>query len=274
MKKYLLLSLLSILTFSCNRDDNPQQEQDDLVKNIKIDFNRTGNWINPQEIDFTLQYDSQKRLVKQIGGFLPISSSTGFNGAFSKDIYTSLTYNSNNSVLVENFLSSPQYIVPKNTNIYTLNASNQILIREIPDVSQAYLNKKLTYAYNNNLLTEITTTFPNMPYNPQDPNDYKAGYVEKFFYDNNTNLVKTEFYLQINGENKNERIVRTFENYDTSKNPTKKLYLLGDYFYRSLSKNNFRKYTETHYNINNEITNAVEKSWSFNYDTNGNIIVN
>lgn len=273
MKKYLLLSLLSILTFSCNRDDNPQQEQDALVTNIKIDFNKTGNWINSNEINFTLQYDNQKRLIKNIGGFLPISSSTGFNGSFSKDVYTSLTYNSN-SVLVENFSSSSSFTVPNNTNIYTLSTSNQILVREIPNAIQPYLNKKLVYTYSNNLLTEVKTTFPNMPYDPQDPNDYRSSYVEKFFYDNNTNLTKTECYLQINGENQNEKIIRNFENYDTSKNPTQKLYLLEEYFYRSLSKNNFRKYTETHYNINNEITNIVEKSWSFKYDVNGNIIVN
>lgn len=111
-----------------------------------------------------------------------------------------------------------------------------------------------------------------MPYFPNDPNDYILTYSEKFYFDTNGNLSKSEYTEKRNGIEEGEKIIRIFENYDTSINPTEKFYLLEEYFYRSLSKNNFRKYKEIHYD-NGILTSSAEHSWTFNYDANGNIIL-
>ncbi len=273
MKKILALLLFMVILLACSREDDQEniETEEPLITNIKFDMNRGGGIVNPNEINFGFEYDNQKRLVKKIGGYLPMSGSTGFTGFFSRDVYTSLIY-SNNKVTVEDFSSSPDLIALKNSNYYTLNSSNQIIEREFSGIN-IYWYKKQFYRYENNKLVEVKTTLPNMIYDPDNPNDPVITYSEKFFYDSNGNLTKTEYYEQQDGINEGEKIIRTFENYDTSTNPTKRFYLLNEYFYRSLSKNNFRKYTETKYNYN-VLTGSSELSWAFNYDSNGNIIVN
>lgn len=118
---------------------------------------------------------------------------------------------------------------------------------------------------------EIKTTFPNTPYTF--PDNYLLTYSEKFNFDSNGNLSKAEYIEQRNGINKGRKIVRIFENYDNSINPLKRFYLLDQYFYGSISKNNYRKYTEIHYE-DDVITTKYESNWKYLYDQNGNILVN
>lgn len=278
MKRIITILLLGTIFFSCSRnDDDITNNGNELVldkvhvyftvANLDAIINSNGN-----ELFYYFEYDSNQRLIKKIGGFLPISSSTGYE-SFADKIYTTLLYN-NNKVTVENFSSSPEFTVPKKSNYYTLNNSNQIIEKEIPDTNDNYLFKKQIFNYSNNKLVEIKTIFPNMPYYSADPNDYVLTYSEKFYYDSDSNLSKTECFEQHNGINMGEKVVRIFENYDTSSlNPVKRLYLLDDYFYRSISKNNFRKYTEIKYNNNIETSTSII-AWAFNYDANGNIILN
>ena len=68
-----------------------------------------------------------------------------------------------------------------------------------------------------------------------------------------------------------EKIIRFFENYDNSYNPFKRFTLLDEYFYRSLSQNNFRNYKEE--KTESGITNVSLQEWGFNYDTSGQIII-
>lgn len=203
---------------------------------------------------------------------MQLSPTTGYSGFFTNEMYTSLVYN-NNKVTVENFSTSTVFSVPKNSIYFTLNGAMQIEQKEIPNIYNNYWSKKQVYNYLNNKLVEIKTTLPNMPYDPSDPNDYLLTYSEKFYYNNNGNLAKTEYFEQQNGINIGEKIVRIFENYDSSLNPWERFYLLEEYFYRSFSKNNYRKYTELHYN-NDIITSSNETNWTFLYDSNGNILIN
>jgi hypothetical protein len=278
MKRIITILLLGTIFFSCSRnDDDITNNANELVLdkvhvyftvvNLNAIINSNGN-----ELFYYFEYDSNQRLIKKTGGFLPMSSLTRYE-SFTDKIYTTLLYN-NNKVTVENLSSSPEFTVPKNSNYYTLNNSNQIIEKEISTTNDNYLFKKQIFNYSNNKLVEIKTIFPNMPYNSADPNDYVLTYSEKFYYDSDSNLSKTEYFEQHNGLNMGEKVVRIFENYDTSSlNPVKRLYLLDDYFYRSISKNNFRKYTEIKYNNNIE-TSTYITAWSFNYDANGNIILN
>jgi hypothetical protein len=272
--KYLIIFLFTgIFITSCSRNEDTPENYDGnepLITEMNVDMFFSSSFpINQLIISF--EYGTDLRLTKKIGGFLTFSSSTGYNSSFTDKIYTSLIYTGQN-VTVENFSSSPDFTVPLNTKYFTLNNQNQIDIKEIPNNNNYWL-KKQTFNYFNNHLTEIKTTLPNMLYNPTDPNDYLLTYIEKFYYDINGNLTKSEYFEQQNGINKGEKVIRTFENYDNSTNPCKRLQLLDEFFYRSLSKNNYRKYTEIHY-FYNVIGSTSTTSWSFNYDTNGQIIIN
>lgn len=274
MKKIITILLFGFLLISCSRnEDNPENPvvNDPLITKMNVNVFYPGSKpYNQSELIFSFEYDTSKRLTKKIGGFLSVSGSTGIGGFFTDKFYTSLIYE-NSKVTVED-LSSDVIYPPKNTKYYTLNSLNQIVSKEIPNTSNYWL-KKQTFNYVENKLAEIKTVLPNMPYDPTDPNDYLLTYLEKFYYDTNGNLTKAEYFEQQNGINKGEKIVRTFEDYDNSTNPTKRLQLLDEFFYRSLSKNNFRKYTEVHYNYD-VISSTNTTTWTFNYDSNGQIIVN
>ena len=267
IKKIFTFLLFGILINSCSTEDNPENNNDkNLITNIKFDLNHS------IPVDLKFEYDNQKRLVKKIGTIGNLSGI--FVGYFSKDVYTSLIYN-DNKVTVEEFPLLPNYIVFKNTNYYTLNSKNQITIREIPDSNHNDRYKKILYEYANNKLVEIKTTFPNRLYDINKPfYSYILTYSEKFYYNTNGNLAKTEYYEQHDGINTGEKTIRTFEDYDTSYNPTKKIFLLEEYFYRSLSKNNFRKYTENKYHLDSILYGFTEQKWSYTYDSSGNIVVN
>lgn len=72
-------------------------------------------------------------------------------------------------------------------------------------------------------------------------------------------------------ENSAVRIKRNFSNYDKSENPLKSLMIFDETLYRSLSKNNYRKFEEYRYDENNEIIAYSNKEWILTYDENGNV---
>ena len=274
MKKIFSLLILSIILFSCSRDNEDEiiENNDPLITKMSLILYPNSFPYGNSELSFNFQYDNDKRLIKKTGGFLSVSGSTGFSDYFTDKIYTSLIYN-NNNVTVEDFSSSTDFTVPKNSKYFVLNNNNQIIQKGIPNINSSYSNKKQSFKYNSSKqLIEIYTTLPNMPYYP--PDDYIPTYLEKFYYDSKGNLTKSEYIFQKDGVNTNEKTVRTFEDYDNSYNPWKRLYLLDEFFYRSISKNNFRKYTEIKYDYSGNISSTSIRNWDFNYDSSGNIIIN
>jgi len=273
MKNIFTLFFLSFILFSCSRDNEDEiiENNEPLITKMSSLVLYSGFTFNSNmDLNVYFQYDNDKRLTRKTGGFLPVSGSTGFDSSFSDKVFTTLVY-SGNTVLIENFSSSPDFTVPKNSKYFILNNNNQIFEREFED-GHEYNYKKQQYKYESGKLTEILTTLPKMPYYP--PDDYIPTYLEKFYYDSKGNLTKSEYIFQKDGMNTKEKIVRTFEDYDNSYNPWKRLYLLDEFFYRSISKNNFRKYTEIKYDYYGNITSTKVQDWGFNYDSSGNIIIN
>jgi len=268
LAKFLFIALLLI---SCSNDDSLSENNTKTSILIKEINANTYNSSVSNGLKTTFEYDSKQRLTKKTGGYIYMSASTGYSGFYTNEVYTSLTYQ-NNTVVIENFSTSPTFTVPKETKIVTLNSSNQIQTKEVPSLVSTYKLKKLIYTYSQNRIVKIITTFPNIPYNAADPNDYILTYEENFDYDSNGNLTKSEYFEQHNGVNKGEKIIRTFEDYDNSENPFKKLQLLDDFFYRSISKNNFRKVTVLQY-MNDELSSRNTSTWTFSYDTKGQIII-
>lgn len=264
------------MTSCSSNEDAPENNVDNepLLRKITNVLNIIGSDPASQlELVTTFEYDNNLRLTKKTGGYLTNSPSSGFNyPIFTNKIYTSLIYTGQN-VTVEDFSYSPDFTVPINTKFFTLNNLNQIKTKEIPNVNVNYLQKKQTFNYLNNSLFEIKTTLPNMPFDSTDPNDYILTYLEKFYFDTNGNLTKSEYFEQRNGINNGEKIIRTFENYDNSYNPFKRLKLLDEFFYLSLSKNNYRKYSEIHY-LNETVISTTNRNWGYSYDVNGQIIIN
>lgn len=272
MKKFYFLFLLTITVINCRNENEEIIVEEDLMPE-KINF----FWTNPNGIpnsatdnNYYFTYDNNKRLINKKGGFIQTSSSTGYSVFFNKSINTKIIYE-NNTATVSNYSDDPVFTISPNTKIYTLT-NNQIIEKYIPSFN-LYNNKKLIYKYENSKLSEIVTTYPNMPYDVNDPTDYIRTFSEKFEYDNKGNLIKSVLVEKHNDKIYGERTEIIFGNYDNAKNPFKKLYLLDECFYRSLSKNNFRLAQSKTYDMNNNVTFFSESITDFLYDSSGNIIL-
>lgn len=266
MKQLLMFLTIGILLVSCSSNEEEiENDQNNAPLITKMSpYGLTSE--NQSGLYTYFEYDNAKRLTKKSGKFIEINPRT----FYINEIYTSLEY-VNNTVTVENFTTLVGNSVPKESIYITLNKSMQIEKKEIPNGYNNSWHRKLVYYYLDNKLVEIKTTFPNTPYTF--PDNYLLTYSEKFYYDSNSNLSKTEYFEQRNSINKGEKIVRIFENYDNSTNPLKRFYLLDQYFYGSISKNNYTKYTEIHYDDDVETT-KYESNWKYLYDEKGNVLVN
>jgi hypothetical protein len=277
MRHIIAIFLLSVIFNSCSRDEDIKRQDDPLITKMMSNIFYDGFGLYSGGI-IHFDYDTKKRLIKQTG--IDLEYEPGYS-YFAGGVYTSLVYNGNN-VVVENFSSSNDFPLSgseKNLQYYTLNSSQQIVTKEIPSIYNNYWDRKQTFTYTNGKISEIKTTYPNMPYDPESPPsptnplNYILTSSEKFYYDSNGNLTKAEFFEQRNGINEGQRFIQTFEDYDNSPNPFKRFYLLdGYFFYRSLSNNNYRKQTIERY-IGNYPAYLGEHSWKFPYDANGNIIL-
>ncbi len=269
---FCLVSLFSVSIISC-RDDNSDSsfEEDLMPEKINYGWTMSNVMWNPEtDNNYHFTYDNNKRLINKKGGFLPIAGSTGFSGFFSTSVNTKITYE-NNKAILNDYVDNPNFTIQPNYTVYTL-LNNQIVEKYIPSNNPIF-DKKSLYKYTNSKLTEIITSYPNMPYNPNDPYDFVFTSSEKFEYDNNGNLIKIVFVAKHNNVINGGIKETVFGNYDKAKNPFKKLYLIEEYFYKSLSKNNYRKILITSYDQNNNIISSSGSSWEFPYDSAGNIIL-
>ena len=64
----------------------------------------------------------------------------------------------------------------------------------------------------------------------------------------------------------------TFSDYDEAPNLTKNLIIFKECFYRSLSRNNFRKYLREEYDTNDKLVFYEELSFGLSYDADYNPI--
>lgn len=259
-----MLLTLGILFFSCssNEDENNIKKNNDPLLTKMSYYGFFSEYQNQALVYF--EYDKHKRLTKTIGGFLDLQTNLYL---YRKDIYTLLTYsNDNTKVTIKSFANTGSSDVLLNSVYIILNKSNQIIEKQIPISSgdAIWLNQKLNFSYSGDKLIEVKTTYPDRVY---DPGEEIRMTLEKFYYDENGNLSKAEYFNPYY----KEKMIQTFEDYDNSYNPYKRLYLLKDYFYQSLSKNNFQKHTKTFYK-NDIMISTSETSWKYSHDSNGNII--
>ena len=276
-KNLFYLLPIFILFFSCRNSDNESEiktEQELIVKKISPLFSPQGHLLLPSaetKKNFEFEYDSKNRLTKRIG--LIISSAGPFY-AFTDKIATIIEYK-DLTASIKNIAIIPDYPILDIKEDFKFNNENQIIEKYIPAKYSNRMDKKIKYFYNGKTLIKRETTYPNMPYNPSESWDYIETIVEDYIYDSNNNLQKiittTHKTGNLNSSIKTKEI--TFGDYDTSKNPFVKLGILNDYFERSLSKNNFRSRTEITYNINGIPGDKSENTWTFMYDTKGNLIV-
>ncbi|AZA91432.1 RHS Repeat [Chryseobacterium nakagawai] len=273
-KSLLLATLLVMASCSDNDEmpiDNSQQTVTENTSKISWNYPVLSPVFNELEQNYIFEYDSQGRVSKKVGGKLELSGSTGFSYAYSKSVYTMITYTGNTAIM-KNYSSDPSFNVQLKERRFEFDNQGRVIKLVIPEVNNSYMDKYLTYTYDaSGKLIEILTQYPNVPYDPTDPQDYILTYVEKFIYNNSGNLekaTKTQKHNNVDAYITNEI---TFDNFDSAQNPFKNLGIFEDYFYFSLSKNNPQRRISKEYQPYSSEFFLNQSNWTNQYNTNGRL---
>ena len=142
-----------------------------------------------------------------------------------------------------------------------MNAENRMITKVNNDNFYSIPNDTIKYFYQGNLL--IRTEY----------HRYRMYKKSLIYYNAQKNvdsivtITPTNYngHLPIFDPTNKMRTVEQFENYDTSQNPMKQFGIFEETFHRSLSKNNYRKYTSTQYDSNGTNNGYDTKEWEFIY---------
>ncbi|REC48258.1 hypothetical protein [Chryseobacterium pennipullorum] len=273
-KSLLLAALLVMASCSDNEELPVDHSHQTIIENtskISWHYPVLSPVVNGLEQNYMFEYDAQGRISKRVGGVLELSGSTGYPNAYSKSVYTMVTYTGNTAIM-KNYSSDPSFNVPLKERKLEFDNQGRIIKLIIPQVNNSYMDKYLTYTYDaSGKLTEILTQYPNAPYDPTDPQDYILTYVEKFMYNSSGNLekaIKTEKHNNIDAYITNEII---FDNFDAAQNPFKNLGIFEDYLYFSLSKNNPQRKISKGYTPYSSEFFMSQSNWTNQYNSDGSL---
>ncbi len=257
MKKIILI-FVSLLCFGCENNS-----ESIIVKSLIIDQ------YNFRNMDYStsvlgdgivkLNYQDSK-IVKRIGALSILDPASGFNFVFNQNLFEEIIYSQNLITITRKINSTSQTVNPDLETI-TLNNDNKMIskVRErfgLPTETEIFLYDA------SNLLKES---------NSGDKTTINGGKNAKYYYNSNKNLdsiVTINYSLNVL---KTKRI-QTFTNYDYDTNYTKNLFLFDETFYRSLSKNNYKKYTSKTFDEMNNLIENDFRTYDFQYDNNGKLI--
>lgn len=258
MKKYLYILLVFFLA-SCGGSDDVVENQSnntsaELEPNRILSFYAelpTAGMFNPSYYhDFTYENGKLKKmtgkLVKQANG----------QEMFFTNAYSLLSYSSN-TVTVEH--SETNGDVKK--VIHTLENNRLKKSEMYSQFDELIMVKNFSYEADKILVHSKR---------------YSWDTYETYFLDASKNLTKSE-KLEKSSNISTKLTTTYYSNFDTAKNPYKKLYLMSDnFFIKSLSENNYRKITFTSEDLQNpqSLPGNGNSEWTYNYDSNGQVIIN
>ncbi|HEX8334931.1 MAG TPA: hypothetical protein VF622_20060 [Segetibacter sp.] len=192
---------------------------------------------------------------KRIGGFFSMSSSSGYSGFYTSDIYDTVQYSMNDNITVLSKDNIDGADIYPSKREFTVEGG--LIVKKITydEVATRHDNDTMHYFYNAEKM--LIKTEQHFKYNI---------ITRDYFYNGTNNLQK------ISG-NKRSRIdgatfstsEELFGGYDNKANPLKGQTLWQDLLYRTLSKNNFTTYT---YKSGSD---TETRNWALKYDSNGNV---
>jgi hypothetical protein len=207
----------------------------------------------------TLTFDDERNIIKKSGGLVPAPYFIGFDYLFIAGIYDELPYG--NDVITIQRKEGPsnrdlpytKYIYFKGDRILRIvvkNSGNEVIMYPHYNASGLiYKTVETTWRNVNGKLIYLTTM------------------VKEMFYAGG-NLIRIEGTLTGVFDN-GATTLELFSEYDTAPNPTIGLRIFDEVFYRSLSKNNFRKYSYERRNSSGYVSEKRNRSWEFAYDNDG-----
>ncbi|MGV0977571.1 hypothetical protein [Empedobacter falsenii] len=263
MKKLLYLLPL-FLIWSCNDDEEI----------IPIDNNSFTIYPKGYFVATTIGMDTIKleyqnnQVTKRIGEWMELAGSTGYDNKFSKLFETQITY-SGNQVSVTKVSKMEGINYPKDFETYTFNGK-QIVEAVLTYQNRPNYKERYVYTYENNQIKHIDLLVTDSYYT----NDLRSR--RDFYFSKNGNLDSLVYRESTHDYNDivppfidykiKKRNVTTFSNYDQSQNPFQNLGVFTDLYYKSLSKNNFRKMETVQYDEEGKPSLGISTStWDYEY---------
>ena len=255
----ILLSLILIVAISCTYDEIvPLRDTDQY--DVRFMLYPSGLIAPSDERPIvTLTFDDQRNIIKRSGGLVPAPYFLGFNYFFRAEIYDELTYGKD-VITVQRKESPSNRDLPYTKYIYFKGDKILRIVEKNPG------NEVITYPHYNPsglIYKTVETTWVNV----NGKLLYRKTMVKDLFYEAG-NLIRIEG-TQTGVFNDDATTLELFSEYDTAPNPTKGLRIFDEVFYRSLSKNNFRKYSYERRNSSGYVNETRNRSWKFAYDNDG-----
>ena len=267
--KIFILAFLSFLFFACKKNEitfNPGILPDSIhaqyfIKNHLYIYDPGNNFNAKSKFEY---YNS--KIIKRSGAHL--SSPYIPIGDYTDKIYDSVIY-SNNKIWLFSFnkLFNP-YPQPKKWEIELegnkMTRRVNLLYHPTGDIPQ---DTVLFFYDSNNRIKKIER------HNSVPPDSYV--YIRNFEFEND-NLVKISGTYIHKPNTIRSTTEELFSMYDNAPNPLKNsnFFLWDDLYYRTLSKNNFAKYSFVRYDTSNNIMESWLTIIPFFYDEKGNVRYN
>jgi hypothetical protein len=257
MQKYLYILFILCLTSCSGNDDSSENQFNDsaLLEPNKIltyyaELPTVGS-LNPNwYYEFFYENGKLKRmngkLVKQYNGI----------EMFFNNPYSTLSYSAN-QVIIEH--SETDGDIKKVINTFDNDR----------------LKKSEMYSQYNELIAEKNFSYEADKISVH-THRYSWDTYDTYYFNSAKNLIKSE-KLEKSSNVSNKLTTTYYSNFDTAKNPYKKLYLMNEnFFVKSLSANNYRKISYTIEYLQNpqSVPGNGSSEWTYNYDSSGQVIIN
>ncbi|HSD14772.1 MAG TPA: hypothetical protein VLB74_09000 [Flavobacterium sp.] len=268
IKNIIYCFILIPVFYSCNDDDNVALESDNRMSSYNMEYTDYPFVYDDPLVDndeiVNLLYTNNK-LVKRQGGLLNVSANTGVIGLYHPNVYDTIIYTPNRIITYNKIIpfGGSTDIVPNKREINYLDGRIINKVYHKNENDGLANNDTIRFEYNGN---KIVRTYKG-----------RNNYVSReslYYYNSNQNLdsIITKEYENYNLVYK---MKETFENYDNAVNPFQNLTFFDDTFKRSLSRNNFRKYTKSEINlVLNETHGTYVKIYNLTYNPEGLPIFN
>lgn len=258
LSKTSFYCLLLILLFSCKKENIEPQIPKINEYSIYSMFYPSGSM--PAASMVKLKYNHSNKIVHRIGDLIGVNPQSGFLYRFIDDIADTLVYEGNSIIIKKHILNGENWIASYKRELLLKDG---LLVRKIFDYSYYgtyYFDRYDTvmFYYNDSKQIEKTRAFR-----------FNNRMESNFKYDENGNLsMVTSELLNRTTNDTIHKDTLLFSDYDNSPNLTKELIIFEECFFRSLSTNNFRKYSFIRRNRFNTVLTTEKRSWNFDYDKN------
>ncbi|RDV16068.1 hypothetical protein DXT99_05200 [Pontibacter diazotrophicus] len=216
---------------------------------------------------YTLEYNNGK-VSKRTGGYrciLAISCQNDNDIFDDRQVFYDVAYKGNTVKITTRSPEGWSWL--KQEWLFQMHHSNQIEYL-IYKAENRVMYDSLAYTYNTS--GKISQIWSYGVYRDDTQVEAVVQTVKDFTFNGAENLEKVETRVLLSDGFVISLIVEEFGNYDTAVNPLQHLFMFEDTYYRTLSKNNFRKYS-IHYidAITGANTGLSGREWTLYYNQSG-----